>query len=98
VVVADDTPERLGDRGNLPTRITFHVPPGGLSPEAVGIEGITVEPGVHGEPATAGFESDSPTADLARLTGWAVEAGIELESLEVKRPTLEDVYLDLTSR
>jgi ABC-2 type transport system ATP-binding protein len=98
VVVADDTPDRLGDRGSLPTRISFHVPPGGLPPGMAGIEGITVAPESHGEPATASFESGAPTADLARLTGWAVEAGIELESLEVRRPTLEDVYLDLTSQ
>jgi len=35
------------------------------------------------------------TADLHRLTGWAAERGAELEGLEVSRPTLEDVYLDL---
>lgn len=97
VVVADDTPERLGDRENLPTRISFSVPAGGLSPEAAGVEGMTVEPGVHGEPPRATFDSSSPTADLDRLTSWAVGAGIELDSLEVRRPTLEDVYLDLTS-
>jgi len=97
VVVADDTPERLGDRENLPTRISFLLPAGGLSPKAAGIEAMTVDPGVHGEPSRANFDSNSPTADLDRLTSWAVGAGIELESLEVRRPTLEDVYLELTS-
>jgi ABC-2 type transport system ATP-binding protein len=98
IVVADDTPERLGDRENLPTRISFHLPAGGPSPEDAGLTGLTVEPGVHGEPPRASFESTAPTADLDRLTSWAVSAGIELESLEVRRPTLEDVYLDLTSQ
>jgi ABC-2 type transport system ATP-binding protein len=98
VVVADDTPARLGDRENLPTRISFYLPAAGPSPEALGIEGFTVESGVRGERPRASFESTSPTADLGRLTSWAVEAGIELESLEVRRPTLEDVYLDLTSQ
>jgi len=32
---------------------------------------------------------------LAELTGAAVAAGRELESLEVVRPSLEDVYLEL---
>jgi len=32
-----------------------------------------------------------------RLTGWALEAGVELESLAVHRASLEDVYLSLTS-
>jgi hypothetical protein len=32
---------------------------------------------------------------LAELTARAVAEGRELERLEVRRPTLEDVYLDL---
>ena len=33
---------------------------------------------------------------LHRLTGWALEAGVDVGSLEIVRPTLEDVYLELT--
>jgi ABC-2 type transport system ATP-binding protein len=40
-------------------------------------------------------ETDEPTRLLAELTGRAVAEGRELESLEVVRPSLEDVYLDL---
>ncbi len=40
-------------------------------------------------------ETDTPTRVLAELTARAVADGIELEGLEVRRPTLEDVYLDL---
>jgi ABC-2 type transport system ATP-binding protein len=36
-----------------------------------------------------------PTRVLAELTARAVADGRELEGLEVRRPTLEDVYLDL---
>ncbi len=36
-----------------------------------------------------------PTRVLADLTGSAAADGRELEALEVRRPTLEDVYLDL---
>jgi ABC-2 type transport system ATP-binding protein len=36
-----------------------------------------------------------PTRVLAELTGRAAAEGRELEGLEVRRPTLEDVYLDL---
>ena len=36
-----------------------------------------------------------PTRVLAELTGRAMAEGRELEGLEVRRPTLEDVYLDL---
>ena len=40
-------------------------------------------------------ETTEPTRALAELTGAALAAGRELEGLEVRRPTLEDVYLDL---
>ena len=38
-----------------------------------------------------------PTRRLHELTTEAIAAGEELEELEVRRPTLEDVYLELTS-
>jgi ABC-2 type transport system ATP-binding protein len=41
------------------------------------------------------IETDEPTMILAELTGAAAAEGRELESLEVVRPSLEDVYLDL---
>ena len=33
---------------------------------------------------------------MHRLTGWAIEQGVDLDGFEVLRPTLEDVYLELT--
>jgi ABC-2 type transport system ATP-binding protein len=39
--------------------------------------------------------TSEPTKTLAELTARAVAEGRELEGLEVRRPTLEDVYLDL---
>ena len=41
--------------------------------------------------------TDDPTALLARLTTEALARGEQLEDLEVSRPTLEDVYLELTA-
>ena len=43
------------------------------------------------------LDSSSVTADLHVLSGWALERGLDLDDLEVRRPTLEDVYLQLTS-
>ena len=37
-----------------------------------------------------------PTRRLHELTAAALAAGEELDALEVRRPTLEDVYLELT--
>ena len=42
-------------------------------------------------------ETKTPVADLHELTGRAMEEGFDLEGLEVTRPSLEDVYLSLTS-
>jgi ABC-2 type transport system ATP-binding protein len=42
-------------------------------------------------------ETDDPTALLHELTGEALARGERLEELSVGRPTLEDVYLELTA-
>jgi len=41
------------------------------------------------------LETDEPTRVLHELTADALASGRELEHLEVRRPTLEDVYLEL---
>ena len=43
------------------------------------------------------LRTSEPTRVLHELTHDAVAAGRELEALEVRRPTLEDIYLDLTA-
>jgi ABC-2 type transport system ATP-binding protein len=42
-------------------------------------------------------ETDDPTALLHELTGDALARGERLEGIEVTRPSLEDVYLELTA-
>jgi len=42
-------------------------------------------------------QTDEPTRVLAELTSAAVARGEELDSLQVRRPSLEDVYLALTA-
>jgi ABC-2 type transport system ATP-binding protein len=43
------------------------------------------------------IETVDPVRELQRLTTAALKRGEELEGLEVTRPSLEDVYLDLTA-
>ena len=52
----------------------------------VGADGSAVE-----------LETDDPTSLLHELTGQALAQGERLEGLTVTRPTLEDVYLELTA-
>jgi ABC-2 type transport system ATP-binding protein len=42
-------------------------------------------------------ETDDPTTLLHELTSAALARGERLEGLSVTRPTLEDVYLELTA-
>ena len=43
------------------------------------------------------MRTDEPTRVLAELTAAAVARGEELEGLQVRRPSLEEVYLALTA-
>ena len=87
-VVAEGTPETLRARTEQRTRIRFELPPG-MDATALPIT-VTVETGM------AVIETPTPTRSLRDLTTWAVAQGLELPNLEVTRPSLEDVYLELT--
>jgi ABC-2 type transport system ATP-binding protein len=70
-------------------------------------EGAPRELGTHGGPYLIAYRNgdgslvehqpDDPTALLHELTGAALARGERLEDLTVTRPTLEDVYLELTA-
>jgi ABC-2 type transport system ATP-binding protein len=85
VIVAEGTPEILiADRA---TMISFRRPEGDLPPIARGAEehdGMVV------------LRTDSPTSAVHELTAWAVARGVELDRLTVARPSLEEVYLEIT--
>jgi ABC-2 type transport system ATP-binding protein len=42
-------------------------------------------------------QTSAPTQTLHELTAWALRHGLTLDRLTVDRPSLEDVYLRLTS-
>jgi ABC-2 type transport system ATP-binding protein len=42
-------------------------------------------------------ETIAPTQTLQRLTDWAAQRDVVLAGITVERPSLEDVYLRLTS-
>jgi ABC-2 type transport system ATP-binding protein len=43
------------------------------------------------------LRADSPLTVLGPLVRWAEATGADLVDLEVRRPSLEDVYLQLTA-
>jgi ABC-2 type transport system ATP-binding protein len=87
-VIAEGTPDSLGrDDASL---VTFRVPPG-LDPAA-----LPLPDGADHDGRAVAFRTTAPTRDLAPLLSWAAVRGAELEDLAVSRPSLEDVYLQLT--
>jgi ABC-2 type transport system ATP-binding protein len=52
----------------------------------------------RGEDGEVTLTTPDPVATLHELTGRALADGVRLEGLEVKRPSLEDVYLELTEQ
>ena len=90
-IVSTGTPQTLGARNRAAAQIVFGLPAGSELPAPLAAR-VTAAGG------RAELATDRPTADLHALSGWALEQGIELADIEVRRPKLEDVYLDLTDR
>ncbi|MGD0193460.1 MAG: ABC transporter ATP-binding protein [Candidatus Dormibacteria bacterium] len=88
LVVAQGTPETLRAGTEQLTHIRFELPSG--------VDAAALPLPVRFEEVTAIIETKSPTRTLNDLTTWAVAHGLELPNLEVTRPSLEDVYLELT--
>ncbi len=89
-IVAQGSPGTLAGRDAAATVVRFRLPPGSGDLPAGIRQHAKVREGVI-EVATG-----DPTRTLYELTGWAIARGIELGALEVSRPSLEDVYLEIT--
>jgi ABC-2 type transport system ATP-binding protein len=93
-IVARGTPQTLGDRQLAGPQITFTLPSGTLVGDLPAALSERIEDAAGGRIVlmTSGI-----AADLHALSGWALARGYELDDLEVRRPTLEDTYLKLTT-
>jgi ABC-2 type transport system ATP-binding protein len=93
-IVAEGTPKTLGGRDRMTASISFTLPsgltvrdlPAGMRPLAE-----------HGPSDKTVVRSESPLVHVQMLADWALGSGFDLPDLEVRRPTLEDVYLSLTT-
>ena len=88
-IVAEGTPATLAGRDTARATVTYRPDNGAIPP-----------PDLGGPPAPDGlvrFAPEDLTVGLHRLTGWALERSVSLDDLRITRPSLEDVYLELTS-
>jgi ABC-2 type transport system ATP-binding protein len=88
-IVAEGSPRTLGGRQRAVTTVRFGLPAGAELPDRFGAE----RSDDHYR-----LETDDPTRLLHELTDWALSARVSLDGLEVSQPSLEDVYLQLTSQ
>jgi ABC-2 type transport system ATP-binding protein len=67
-------------------------------PESVALDAVPAGVGapVEAVDGVVALRSANPQRTLYELTSWAEREGLELIGLEARRPTLEDVFLELT--
>jgi len=85
-IVAEGTPATLGGRAQMPARIRFSLPDGVELPNGLG----------RSDDGLVLIETEEPLRELRLLAEWALARELDLPDLDVRRPSLEDVYLELT--
>jgi ABC-2 type transport system ATP-binding protein len=91
-IVAEGDPSTLAGREHRTAVVSF------VRPEGISLAELPLPAGVavqHADGHVA-FRTATPTRDLKPLVLWAEARGRELDGLTVTRPSLEDVYLELT--
>jgi ABC-2 type transport system ATP-binding protein len=91
-IVAEGPPQTLGEQLGRETLIRFRTYDG-IADRVADVLGR--RPTVTGQETT--IASTDPQRDLYRLLQWARDEGVDLPDLEVRRPSLEDVFLEVTS-
>ena len=91
-IVATGTPQTLGARELMDAHVSFTLPDGFTFDELP----ASLEALAPGDDRRVRVRAADPVSSLFVLTRWAVERDLHLSDLEVRRPSLEDVYLQLT--
>jgi ABC-2 type transport system ATP-binding protein len=91
-IVAEGTPATLGGRDRAPTEVTLQVRSRRWLPD--------LPEGLRGRAAMGDgcitILTSTPIEDVHALCGWALDQGVGTDGLEVRQPSLEDVYLRLS--
>jgi ABC-2 type transport system ATP-binding protein len=92
-IVAEGTAATLGGRDTQASIVSFTLPPGMPATDLPPLVAASVTQTADGHVEA---DTPSPLRLVGVLAGWAQARGIDLPDLDVHRPTLEDVYLQLT--
>ena len=92
-IVAEGTPKTLGGRDRMTSSIRFTLPADVTAADLPDMLRTLAEPGSDG---TTALRTETPLVHVQLLAHWALDRGFDLPDLDVRRPTLEDVYLALT--
>lgn len=87
-IVAEGTSKTLGGRERMAVRISFSLPAG------IRLDELPLR--ANAENGRITVESKDPLADVKTVADWALAGGLDLPDFDVRRPSLEDVYLQLT--
>jgi ABC-2 type transport system ATP-binding protein len=91
-IVATGAPETLGGAEAERTEISFRLPAGVTGPELP----YGIRTAARIDDGEVSLSVEDPVPALRELTVWASDRGSSLPALQVRRPSLEDVYLELT--
>jgi ABC-2 type transport system ATP-binding protein len=91
-IIAAGTPQTLGARELMDAQVSFTLPAG------IDLADLpaSLEAPVSAEDRVVRLRAADPVSSLFVLTRWAIEHELNLPDLDVRRPSLEDVYLQLT--
>ncbi len=92
-LAATGTLEEIGHRLSAAALVRFRLPAGVMPHAIAGATGESVD--VERDVAT--IRANDPQQVLYRLLTWAEREHLVLPGLEVSRPTLEDIFLELTA-
>jgi ABC-2 type transport system ATP-binding protein len=85
-VVAEGTPSTLGGRAGVHATISYRL-----------ADDVEPPPGYTRNGEVLSAQPEDVVTAVHDLTGWALQRGVSIMNLQVQRPSLEDVYLKLTT-
>jgi ABC-2 type transport system ATP-binding protein len=92
-IVAEGTATDIGARATKASTVRFSLPPGTSASDLPPTVAAAV---IACRDDRVEAKASSPLSLVGDLAAWAKERGVDVPDLEVARPTLEDVYLELT--